>query len=498
MCETRVVTLLGRLILCSHGPGDPDLLPVRTVNVLASATLALYPESTPAAVVDLISPAARREVFPLASTLLPGERTWADVREELGKGGVVVRLYPDSPMLDPVALREARMLTRDGVAFEVVPGPVVGLHAASFSGVPLDLDRGTVTLFGEHPMPPLSPTISGTAIVTIGRMQRPHEAAQNLIRAGYSSTTPCIVIHHAGLPSQVVHESLLGTLSTRHDPETGGILVAGEPVRQRASFDWFERLPLFRKRVLVTRARGQAGHLSARLRELGAEPVELPTIEVMPPNEPELMTNAMSRLQDYDWVVFTSANGVAAFFSQLDESGLDLRALGRAQIAAIGSATAFELRDHGVKTDFVPERFIAEAVLAGLLERGAGSARVLLPRAEHAREVLPEGLREAGAEVDVVPAYRTVPAEPSPLALARIRNGDIDIVTLTSSSTARNLTALLEGKLESLAHAHVVCIGQVTAETARQLGFRVDVVAEESSISGLIAAIVTATERSTS
>lgn len=492
------MSLPGRLVLCSHGPGDPDLLPIRTVKALASATLALYPDSTPAEIVDLISPSARRDVFPLTATFLPGERIWSDVREEIAVGGIVVRLYPDSPQLDPVALREARMLARDGVGFELVPEPVVGLHAACYAGVPLDLDRGTVTLFGEHPVPPLSTAVIGTAIVTVGRVQRPHEAAHNLIRAGYSSTTPCIVIHHSALPSQTIHETLLGSLSSRPDPATGGILVAGEPVRQRSTFAWFERLPLFRTRVLITRARGQSRELSDRLRDLGAEPVEFPTIEIVPPSKPDAMIEAMSHLGDYDWVVFTSANGVDAFFARLDESGQDLRALGRAKIAAVGNATAGELRAHGVKTDFVPERFIAEEVLAGLLERGAGSARILLPRAEHAREVLPEGLRGAGADVDVVQAYRTVPADPSPRALARVRDGDIDIVTLTSSSTARNLATILDGKLEPLAHARVACLSPLTADTARQLGFHVDVIAEEFSISGLITAIVAAKRRSTS
>lgn len=489
---------LGRLVLCSHGPGDPDLLPVKTVNVLARATLALYPESTPARIVDLISPAARREVFPRATTFIPGERAWSDVREEIASGGIVVRLYPDSPQLDPVALREARMLARDGVIFEIVAAPVVGLEAASYSGIPLDLDRGTVTFIGEQPVAPPGTLVAGTAIVMVGRMERPHEAAQNLIRAGYDISTPCIVIERPALPSQEIRESTLSSLSAYPSSTTGGILIVGEAVRQRPTFAWFERMPLFRKRVLVTRARAQAADMSARLRELGADPVVFPTIEIVPATDPEPMNHAVSQLGEFDWVVFTSANGVTAFFSRLDESGQDLRALGRAKIAAIGTATAAELRARAVKPDFVPESFIGEEVLAGLLERGVENARVLLPRAETARDVLPDGLREAGAQVDVVPAYRTVTAKPSSSALARIHNGEIDIVTLTSSSTARNLSAMLDGKLEILGHAQVACIGPVTAETARQVGFQVDVVAEEYSTPGLIAAIVAASERSAS
>ncbi len=488
----------GRLVLCSHGPGDPTLLPGRTVNVLSRATRAFYPESTPAAIVSLISPAACHVILPASNAFLPGERSWSEVREEINNGGTVVRLYSDSPLLDPIARREAGFLTQEGVLFEIVAGPAISLEAACYSGVPLDLDRGVVTLIGQQRVASKSKAASGTAIVMMGPMERPHEVAADLIRTGYSETTSCLVIHHPALPSQDTRESTLGSLSEHVDLGSGGILIAGEAIRERQAFAWLERLPLFRKRVLVTRAKGQSDEMNARLRELGAEPVAFPTIEIVPASDPAPLNDAISRIGDYDWIVFTSGNGVAAFFSRLDEHGKDLRALGRARIAAIGNATASELSAHGVKTDFVPERFIAEEVLAGLLERGAADAHVLIPRAEQAREVLPEGLRQAGAQVDVVPAYRTIPAEPSPSVLDRIHRGEIDIVAFSSSSTVRNLAAILDGKLESLRHARVACIGPVTAETARQIGFRVDAVAEEFSIPGLITAIVAASERSNS
>ncbi len=490
------MSLPGRLVLCSYGSGDPELLPLRTVNALGTATLVLMPDSTPRDVVDFVAPDARRETFPLGSAFQPGERVWADAREELGIGGTVVRLYPDSPQIDPVALREARMLLREGVGFEVVNEPVISLQAACYAGVPLDLDRDTISLMGQQPGSALNAPGTGTAIVMVGKVVRQNEIAEQLLRAGYGRTTPCLVIERPASPTQAVRESKLGQLLDDPAPATGGILVAGEAVRQRGTFNWFERLPLYGKRVLVTRARTQAGGMSARLRQLGAEPIELPVIEIVPPADLEPLDDAIARLDEYDWVVFTSANGVAAFFARLDESERDVRALGRVKLAAIGSATAAELRARALKADFVPERFVAEEVLAGLLERGAADSRILLPRAERAREILPDGLREAGATVDVVPAYRTIAPEPSPAAMQALRTGAIDVVTLTSSSTARNLSALLGGQMDTLKHARIACIGPITAQTARELGFEVDIIAAEFSVPGLIAAIITACERS--
>jgi uroporphyrinogen-III synthase len=179
-------------------------------------------------------------------------------------------------------------------------------------------------------------------------------------------------------------------------------------------------------------------------------------------------------------------------------TGKDARAFGGVQLAAVGAATAASLRQFGLRADFVPERFIAEELLAGLLEAGAGAGRILLPRAEQARDLLPDGLRAAGAEVDVVPVYRTIPGTPAPQLLARVRAGEIDIVTLTSSSTARNLATLLNGQLAPLRAAMVACISPLTAEAARAAGFRVDVVAGEHTIPGLIAAVVAALEGSPS
>jgi uroporphyrinogen-III synthase len=248
-------------------------------------------------------------------------------------------------------------------------------------------------------------------------------------------------------------------------------------------------LPLAGKRVLVTRTTGQAGDLSRRLRELGAEATEMPVIKIVPVSSSELLDRAIDGLDRFDWIVFTSANAVDAFHSRLSERGLDTGHLGDAKVAAIGTATTRRLRDLSIDPELVPEEAVAESLLDALKARGVAGSSILLPRAEVARDTLPDGLREAGADVHVVSVYRTVPADPDPAALRRLRDGEIDIVTFTSSSTVRNLLRMLDGDTALLNAGLVACIGPVTAATAREHGLRVDVVATDHSIPGLIAAI---------
>jgi uroporphyrinogen-III synthase len=271
-----------------------------------------------------------------------------------------------------------------------------------------------------------------------------------------------------------------------------GVLVVGDTVGERDDLNWFERLPLFGKRVLVTRATDQASRLSRLLREYGAEPIELPAIRIVPPEDFSLLDAAVAQLDRYDWVIFTSVNGVDTFFDRVAVLDKDARAFGRSRIAAIGTATAERLAEHGLRADFVPERFVAEEVVSGLVERGIAGKHALLPRAELARDVLPDGLRAAGADVDVVVAYRTLPADPSPEAIRRVEAGEVDIVTFASSSTVRNLVSLLGGQIELLERSFIACIGPITARTARDLGLRVDLVAQEYSVPGLVGALVNA------
>jgi uroporphyrinogen III methyltransferase/synthase len=272
------------------------------------------------------------------------------------------------------------------------------------------------------------------------------------------------------------------------------VIVVGEIVSLREKLRWFDRpdrRPLLGKRVLVTRSRKQASILSERLMGLGAEPVEFPVIQIVPPDDYAPLDEAIQRLASYDWVIFTSVNGVKAFIARLKAQDKDIRALAGLKICAIGPATAGEISQYCLNVDYVPEKYVAEAIVEGIGD--VEGQRLLLPRADIARKMLAVELAEAGAEVDEVVAYRTVLGDsPDEDVKGMLLAGEIDIVTFTSSSTVRNFGIMMgdEDLTEILQRAMVACIGPITAGTARELGIRVDVVAEEYTIEGLVRAIV--------
>lgn len=253
--------------------------------------------------------------------------------------------------------------------------------------------------------------------------------------------------------------------------------------------------PLAGRRILVTRPRDQAAGLISRLRELGAEPMEFPTIRIDPPADYGPLDRAIARLSDYRWVIFTSRNGVRAFFRRVEETGADAGPLRSARLAAIGPETAAALEQRGFRVDFAPGEFRAEALVEGFGRLGVAGARILLARAERARDVLPEGLRSLGAEVDVVAVYRTVPeaADPRPV-MEMLEAKGLHALTFTSSSTVAHFARALpvESLRPHLDGVVVACIGPVTAQTAQRLGLRVDVVAREYTAAGLVEALVDA------
>ena len=413
---------------------------------------------------------------------------------ERGKGGeTVVRLKGGDPFVFARGGEEAAALLAAGVPFEIVPGITSAVAVPAYAGVPVT-HRGLATSFtvvtGHEDPWAASETdwdavarlglTGGTIVVLMGVATR-GAIADRLVHGGLAPDTPVAAVRWGTRAEQETVRTTLRDLGAAA-LEAPATIVVG-PV---AGLDlaWFERRPLFGTRIVVTRAREQASALVDRLRTLGAETIELPAIEIADPADGGVaVRKAADAIATYSWVVFTSANAVARFMPLLR----DARALGPVRVAAIGPGTADALAEFGVTADLVPDRFVAEALLDAVPD---GQGRVLLPRAAVARDVLPAGLEAKGWDVDVVEAYRTEPAAPSEAALEAAATADA--ITFTSSSTVTNFLAVAGAdRVPGL----VACIGPVTADTARAAGLRVDVVAEEHTIDGLVDALCAALGR---
>jgi uroporphyrinogen III methyltransferase/synthase len=472
--------------LVGAGPGDPGLLTVRGREVLERADVVVYDRLSVASLLDLAPVHAER--ISVGKTPRGPSTPQADINALLVERGraheTVVRLKGGDPFVFARGGEEAEALLDAGVPFEVVPGITSAVAVPAYAGVPVT-HRGLSTSFTvvtghEDPWAATETDwdavarVGGTIVVLMGVATR-RAIADRLVAGGLDPSTPVAAVTWGSRPEQRTTRTTLAELGAA-DLRSPSVIVIGAV----AGLDlaWFERRPLFGRRVVVTRARTQASDLVARLHDLGAATIELPVIELDEPGDGGVALRRATRdVATYDWVVFTSANAVARFVPLLR----DARAFGAARIAAIGPGTAEALRRHRLEADLVPERFVAESLLAGFPD---GPGRVLLPRAAVARDVLPDGLRAKGWDVDVVEAYRTFAATPSPATLDAVAHADA--VTFTSSSTVTNF---LEIAGTSRVPKVVACIGPVTADTARAAGLAVDVVADEHTIPGLVEAL---------
>ncbi|MDF2874493.1 MAG: cysG 1, partial [Sporomusa sp.] len=315
----------------------------------------------------------------------------------------------------------------------------------------------------------------------------------NLIEHGRPADTPAAVIRWGTKPEQEVLVTTVGQAAqdvAARGLKPPAIFIVGHVVTLRDKLAWFDNKVLYGKKVLVTRAREQASALTDGLAKLGANCIEAPAIKIVPPESYEPLDEAIARLNEYNWLIFTSVNGVEHFFSRLAAAGLDTRAIA-ARVAAIGSPTANLLKNYGITADIIPAEFRAEGVIEALEPYIKQGMKVLIPRALVARDILPVKLTELGAVVNVVPAYRTLVGDTDGLELAaKLEQGEIELITFTSSSTVTNLLNLLgQGGTRLIAKAKVACIGPITAETCLANGIKPDVIAEEYTIKGLIAAI---------
>lgn len=478
--------------LVGAGPGDPGLLTVRGAELLRSADVVVFDRLSVAALLDLAPPTAER----ISVGKRPGrvDMVQDDINallvERGRRGQVVVRLKGGDPFVFARGGEECAALQAAGVAFEVVPGITSALAVPAYAGIPVTLRHSSTsfTVVTGHEDPTSGggsvdweavARVGGTIVILMG-VARWDRICEGLLAGGLAPDTPAAAVRWGTRPEQHSTRATLATLG-HHELASPSVIVVG-PVAGH-DLAWFESRPLFGRSVVVTRARAQASQLSDRLRTLGAAVVELPAIEIGDPADGGVaLRAAAAALAGYDWVVFTSPNGVERTFAHVP----DTRALAGVRVAAIGPGTAEALARYRVVADLVPDRFVAEALLEAFPPVPTdGRNRVLLARAAIARDVLPDGLRARGWEVDVVEAYRTARADPGGAAVAAATTADA--VTFTSSST---VDGYLDVAGADRVPPVVACIGPVTAATARERGLTVTVEAPVHTIDGLVDALV--------
>lgn len=497
------------IYLVGSGPGDPGLFTVKGVECMKRADAVVYDRLAPEALLAH----ARKDTEKVYVGKKPGEPTMPQeeintLLIELGRAGkTVVRLKGGDPYVFGRGGEEAQALARVGLPFEVVPGVTSGIAALAYAGIPVT-HRGvstSVAFITGHEDPTKNESDvdwthlangAETLVLYMG-VGRLAEISAELIAAGRGPRTPVACVRWGTLPEQRTVTGALEDIAdkvTEANLKPPAITVIGDVVSLREEgLDWFEKKPLFGRRVVVTRARAQAGELSLELEALGAEVFEFPTIEVKPPEDFGPLDGAIHDLDSFDWIVFTSVNGVEAFVERLKHYSLDLRAVPRgAKVAAIGPATALRVEGAGLRVDVTPEEYKAEALIEALKGDPLEGKKMLIPRAKVARELLPEQLRELGAEVVVPPAYEAVPSSDGKERLAELLESDeIDCVTFTASSTVENFVRAFgeEEVAQLLARTRVACIGPITAGTARGHGLQVDTEADEYTIPGLVSKV---------
>jgi uroporphyrinogen III methyltransferase / synthase len=492
----------GRVYLVGAGPGDPGLMSVRSLELIAIADAVFYDRLIPPGALAGARPDAelfyvgKQPGVPSVPQEEIGERLIAAARE----GKSVVRLKGGDPFVFGRGGEEGEALREAGVEFEVVPGITAGVAATAYAGIPVTHrdDASAVAFVTGHEDPEKTESaldwealarFPGTLVFYMG-VKRLGENAAALIEAGRDPEEPAAAIERGTMSGQRTVEATLGTLAEavrREAVEAPALIVVGQVARRREQLGWLERRPLHGRRVVVTRARAQASGFARTLRELGADVVELPAIRIEPRIGSDEVKRVAGGVGAYDLICLTSPNGVHLLFEALEAAGLDARGLAGVTVAAIGPGTARALAERGVLADVVPERFVAEGLIEALESEEVAGARVLVARAAEARDVLPDALRERGAEVDVVALYETVRESPDEAEIERAESADY--ITFTSSSTVTNLLEALGNRFPK--KARIVSIGPITSETARAADLEVAVEAERHDIDGLLDALLT-------
>jgi uroporphyrinogen III methyltransferase/synthase len=499
---------LGVVHLVGAGPGDPGLLTRRGEELLRRADVVVYDHLASSRLLDLAPPEALKICAgkSIGHCTLPQASINELLVEHARAGRTVVRLKGGDPYVFGRGAEEAEYLHAAGVSFQVVPGVTAGVGVTAYAGVPVthrDCSSAVAFVTGHHDPEGAAASgrldwgalarFPGTLVVYMG-VTRLESICRTLVRQGKPETTPAALIEAGTLARQRMAAGTLADLPGKV-AEAGlgppALLVVGEVVDRRGALGWFERLPLFGQRIVLTRPADEAERSAGRLEALGAEVLVAPTVEILPLASYEPLDRAIGRLAAFDWLVFTSGRGVQAFVERLGHLGLDLRALGGLKLAAIGPATAESLARYHLRADVVPASYRSEALAEALAQQVAGR-RVLLARADRGRTLLKDELG-AIAEVEQVAVYRNADAEELPSAvLERLEDGSVDWVTLTSSAIAERFHALLPERVRQRVGTKIklASLSPVTTGAAERLGWRVSAEAAEYTWDGLVGALV--------
>ncbi|MDR3074379.1 MAG: uroporphyrinogen-III C-methyltransferase [Deltaproteobacteria bacterium] len=494
------------VFLIGAGPGDAGLLTLRGKELLEDCDAVIYDHLANDELLRFARPGAE---LIYAGKMggghsLPQEDINALIIAKAREGKRVARLKGGDPYVFGRGAEEAEALSAAGIPFEVVPGVTSAIAAPAYAGIPLThrLHASSVCFVAGHedPTKPESAhnwkalaTGASTLVFFMGMKNLP-AIVEKLTTNGMDQSTPAALVRWG---TTTDHKSAAGRLVDlpRLAAEQGftppSLIVVGQVVLLRDTLNWFEKKPLLGRGVLVTRSREGASSLARELAFLGARVVEFPCIRIEPPPDAAPLREAACRLREYDWAVFTSPNGVTGFWNALEATGLDARAFAATRVAAVGPETAEALARKGIRADYMPAAFVAEALLSGLLAQGVAGKRILLPRAEQARDALPDGLAEAGAECHALPAYRTVSAvEDVPPVLRKLEEGSIRYISFASSSSvAHFLAAVPPETLARYPRLRFACIGPITAKTLRDAGLTCHVMPTRHTIPDLAAAL---------
>ena len=497
----------GMVYLIGAGPGAPGLITLKAIECIKEADVVVYDYLANKRFLEYAG--KRAEIIYVGKQggahTLPQDEINKLIIKKAQKGKIIARLKGGDPFIFGRGGEEAEEIIQAGIDYEVVPGVTAGVAAAAYAGIPLTHRDFTTTVafITGHEDPTKEDsniywdkisTGIGTLVFYMG-IGNLEPNMKKLIENGRSPDTPVALIRWGTTSNQ---ETIIGTIkdiaekAKQANFKAPAITVVGGVVSLRDKLRWFDKKPLFGKKIIVTRSREQASDFSVLLEKYGAEPIEFPTIETVPPKDWKEIDRAIKNLPKYDWAIFTSINGVKYFVERLKKQGKDIRELKGIKICAIGPATAKAIEDLGIKVDLLPKEYRAESIITGLGKTKIKGRRFLLPRALKAREVLPEEIKRLGGKVDVVTAYRTVqPKEKTDEIRKMLREKRVDVVTFTSSSTVENFVNMFKrNEVPGILNGtRVACIGPITKDTATKLGIKTDIMPEKYTIPALTEAI---------